>query len=225
MQSALLAGLDRGAFEARPMATTTPIPDPWHESRRGLSGKLCSDPVPIQLELTPAESKALLDVLRARAGQVPRRASSISVEDLEKVFAGLVTVLPVLREGKFVPVYCAEQERLVCVPPLAVRFDVATWWEACVCKAGDVPAPRTFGIIVPSRLPLSSSVGESPLVCMCVCMHVCMYACMHVCMCACVHVCMRVCVHACMYACVHACSNVDIFVVVFIVMGWCAHSG
>lgn len=134
-------------------AFVTPIPDPWYASPRNESDCLDSSPLALTVALDPPTAEGLL---RAVAG----------VEgDVRAAVAANVVGAVVRFDGQVVEEFCDNTGTMQPAPPLELSFDSVEEWRGRWSGPGTGgPCPTHLHLRVGRKLPLSSAVGNAPLV-------------------------------------------------------------
>jgi hypothetical protein len=133
---------------------STPLPNPWYASPRNDDDRLDSTPLLVMVTLGTPTRQALERVLLRTVPTVGALRAS-----LLGVIAGVV----VRFDGEVVLEFSEPEGTMVPVPPLEMAFDDVTQWH--LWRTSEVPrSPNTLTLRIGRKLPLSSSVGNAPLV-------------------------------------------------------------
>jgi hypothetical protein len=157
----------------RPLAWGTPIwddplcshiasdlPDPWYASPRNALDQLDSSPESVKVSLRGLGAEGVRAAVRVAGGQG-------NVEGIRVALRAAVAGCALRFDGGIVEEYVGEVGAMMPVPPLDVTVDaecVAAWQEWHRRGCVDREAPDVLLLSVGRRLPLSSNVGNCPLV-------------------------------------------------------------
>lgn len=145
---AALGDLTRCAF-------VTPLPDPWYASPRNEIDCLDSKPLAVTIALDAATASALLGAVRQGG---PTEA------DARTALASNVAGAALRFDGHVIEEFCDHTGTMQPTPPLDLTFvDVEEWVRARGPGPGSM-LPRHLHLRVSRKLPLSSAVGNAPLV-------------------------------------------------------------
>lgn len=132
-------------------AFVTPLPDPWFASPRNERDCLDSSPLAVEIALDPRTAAGLQHAVATAA---VKAADGGVHAALATNVAGAVVQF----DGRVVEEFCAVTGTMQPVPPLDLTFAKVEEWH----EGG--PCPSHLHLRIGRKLPLSSSVGNAPLV-------------------------------------------------------------